>query len=115
MLKNKKQKKCYNNCVTEFINATAKAGNKNAFIVKPDFTCLEIDNSEEMTLEEMQNAVGGYIEYASYVEDENYDVVVNEESILLELPFNLLAYTITGYEFYGNVLFKRKERGVNDE
>ena len=51
------------------------------------------------TLEELQKAVGGYIESVTIATDAA--IIVNEEGRLLSLPYNC---TICGLDFYGPLL-----------
>lgn len=56
-----------------------------------------------LTLEQMQAAVGGYIEFApTYGRDV---VVCNEEGLLKELPPNPVASKTAGRTLVGDVLF----------
>lgn len=62
---------------------------------------------EKPSLEEMQEMVKGNIEFAE-IKDENYELIANEEGLILELKFNLVAYLITGMYFYGDVIIIKK-------
>lgn len=53
-----------------------------------------ISEVNEMTLKEMQEFVGGYIEYVG-------DVICNEEGKMLELPVNKLKD-----QFVGNIIIQ---------
>lgn len=66
---------------------------------------------EEPSLAEMQEYVGGYIEYAPltyfytpYIEE----VIVNEEGMIINLPLNqaAMAYLRSTIPLYGNVIAK---------
>ena len=57
----------------------------------------------ENSLESLQKAVGGYIEYAPY-NMPNTKVIVNEEGLLSNLPINLIATGIAGRLIVGDVV-----------
>lgn len=85
-----------------FLNSIEK---KNiALLIKTDGT-IEIVKPKEkyFSLKELQKCVDGYIEIGQQVFEE-YLTVVNEEGLLLKLPFNNLFYQLYGIKFYGNVL-----------
>jgi hypothetical protein len=62
---------------------------------------------EKPSLKDMQQMVKGSIEFAE-INDENYELVANEEGLILELKFNLVAFLITGMYFYGDVIIIKK-------
>lgn len=55
----------------------------------------------KLTLEQMQAAVGGYIEY---VHAGSKTLVVNEEGLLKGLPLNVMASDIAGRPIVGDAL-----------
>lgn len=57
----------------------------------------------ENTLEALQNAVGGYIETVRLRVD-NAVMIVNEEGLLLGLPFNAVASALAGQTIVGVAL-----------
>lgn len=65
----------------------------------------EIKEYESLTLEDMQNIVGGYIEHITVTDD--VDMWINDEGKLLGLPTNLfLAYNGKVYDsIQGDVFF----------
>lgn len=61
--------------------------------------CAPVIRDIPNTLEELQGAVGGYIESVTIATDAA--IIVNEEGRLLCLPYNC---TICGLDFYGPLL-----------
>jgi hypothetical protein len=107
----KNMKKKYND-IAKFVDSVLFNHQPDllGFVIKTDMKVIAIKSDANVDLKFCQDQVGGFIEIASYVEDDNYEVIVDEEGILKSKPFNLMAYFITGYEFYGDVLFLK--RGV---
>lgn len=76
---------------------------------------------QALTLEEMQKAVGGYIEMVPLptnliaggkhpVTDQGQVyMIVNEEGLILDLPYNKYASQIAGQDVRGNALFVKAE------
>lgn len=66
---------------------------------------IEIDGNytrfEELTLEQKQEIVGGYIEY---VKTGSGTMIVNEEGLILKLPFNTLASIIADRPICGRAI-----------
>ena len=61
------------------------------------------------TLEQMQSAVGGYIEFVRITTD-GAMMVVNEDGRLKKLPYNKVASIMAGRNIVGDVLiFSKKE------
>lgn len=62
-----------------------------AEIIKTDGTRLAINpaNGEYFTLEEMQTAVGGYVEIIEL--DDKQSMILNEEGKMLDLEYNEVA------------------------
>ena len=84
-----------------------------AILIKADkptvFEKLLPSNGKTFTLEEMQKAVGGYIEFAPHSMSEDptisrMHIVVDEEGILKNKPFNVQASRVVGYPLCGDVL-----------
>lgn len=67
---------------------------------------IEIEN----TLEALQKAVGGYIETVRLRVD-NAVIIVNEEGLLLGLPYNTGASEFAGQSIFGTAIIV----GVNGE
>ena len=61
------------------------------------------ENGDRFTLEELQKYVGGYIEHIQLPHREL--LVVNEEGLLLGLPFNAQASMIFGRPLVGDVVY----------
>jgi uncharacterized membrane protein len=80
---------------------------KYGFIIKENDIEI-IDENKEMNLAAFQEMVNGYIELVHYVKDDNYEIIVNENGVNMELYFNFNAFLITGYQFYGNVAVLKK-------
>lgn len=65
--------------------------------------------NELPTLEQMQEAVGGYIEFVRITSD-GAMMVVNEEGLLKKLPYNKVASIMANQTIVGDVLiFSKKE------
>jgi len=71
---------------------------------------IEIDGNytrfEELTLEQKQEIVGGYIEY---VKTGSGDMIVNEEGLILKLPFNTPASIIADRPICGRAIIEEQE------
>lgn len=71
---------------------------------------------QALTLEEMQEAVGGYIEMVplstaqiSTSDEGQVYMIVNEEGLIMNLPYNPYASMIAGQQVVGNALFVKAE------
>ena len=76
-------------------------------IVKTDGYVEDKEWPTVPSLEEMQRIVGGYIERVTAMSltiDEEYEVIANEDGLMLGLSFNEAAKDITGYTFFGDIL-----------
>jgi len=76
-------------------------------IVKTDGYVEDKEWPTVPSLEEMQRIVGGYIERVTAMSltiEEEYEVIVNEDGLMLGLSFNEAAEGLTGYTFFGDVL-----------
>ena len=67
--------------------------------------------SEENNLAKMQEAVGGYIEYAP-TNFKNTKVIANEEGLLHDLPQNHIASILCERVIVGNVLVQTSNKAV---
>jgi hypothetical protein len=71
-------------------------------IYKADGTMEQVDlQGRKVTLEQLQQAVGGYIEA---VPGTNARAYCNEEGMLTGLPFNAIASHLFGMALVGNVV-----------
>jgi hypothetical protein len=97
------------NLVTKFLKEEKKLDPQaiKAFVIKQaDGSFVEL--SGDFDLKRMQKEVGGYIELVHYVEDENFELLVDEEGLLKNKGMNFVGYLMTGYWFAGDLLFLRK-------
>jgi hypothetical protein len=81
----------------------------------------ETIDDRELTLEEMQEAVGGYIEMVPLStkliaggdhpskDDGQVYMIVNEEGLIMNLPYNKYASQIAGQQVVGTALFIKAE------
>lgn len=83
-------------------------------LVKPD--CEPEIVEMEDTLENLQNAVEGYIEYLWLSREQKYIILVNEEGAIRHLQPNLLLVREGGGDvpIFGNVLFTGKDPESGD-
>ena len=66
----------------------------------------------EFTLEELQDFVGGLIERVPLDEPAPFEILVNEEGLIHELPYNDLASMLAKQPLVGNaVVLSREEWG----
>jgi hypothetical protein len=84
-----------------------------ARIIKADNTVTTVKPPKgSFTLEELQAAVGGYIEVVRVPNSENLILVVNEEGLLKKLPLNEQATLLAQQPIVGDVvLCTLKEMG----
>ena len=77
--------------------------------IKANSEIIEVKptNGTDFSLEELQGFVGGYIEIV-YLDSERI-MVVNEEGIINDLPFNEKASSIVGQLIAGDVLVCKSE------
>ena len=83
-----------------------------ARLLHPDGTNETVTPKEgnRFSLDELQGLVGGYIQLVPGEHAETYDVVVNEEGLLKELPFNQAgSFLAPGHHLVGNVLILEGE------
>lgn len=80
-----------------------------SMVIRTDGTVEEIGDA--LGLEELQVAVGGYIEFV-YIQHDNecLTMAVNEEGLLLGLPVNHTASILANRYIVGDVVI-----GVSDE
>lgn len=70
---------------------------------KPKYKIIE---NKTPTLQEMQEYVGGWIEVVYLPNDEQ--LIVNEEGLILELPYNSVASCHASRTIVGNAILLRK-------
>ena len=65
-----------------------------AKIIKVDGTCIDIqpEDGKYLSLEQLQKAVGGYIEIVNV--DDDKILIINEEGKLEDLPVNTMATSL---------------------
>lgn len=73
----------------------------------------EIETDEELSLEELQRYVGGYIEVAPAVLFQNKKaktIYVNEEGLIMNLPpnYHAIGYLLSSQPLFGDVLIEMK-------
>ena len=75
-----------------------------ARIIKTDGTEKNVEprNGSDFSLSEMQRIVGGFIECVTLANGQL--MVVNEEGVILEMPYNTKASELYGQPIVGNVL-----------
>lgn len=75
-----------------------------ARIIKTDGTERNVEprNGSDFSLSEMQRIVGGFIECVTLANGQL--MVVNEEGVILEMPYNKKASELYGQPIVGNVL-----------
>lgn len=75
-----------------------------ATLIKPDGTIHEVQpmNKQDFQLREIQQNVEGYFEIIHLPEDKL--MLVNEEGLLKQLQYNLIASMIAGQDIVGNAL-----------
>ena len=96
-----------NNSLTKFKNEYIEEdGEHYGFIIENNKMPTVIYN--KLSLHQIQKLVGGNVELVRYVEDDNYDLVVDEEGLIKDKKFNLFAFLITGHYFYGTVVALKK-------
>lgn len=76
-----------------------------AQLLKTDGTIVK--DIDITTLKKQQDFVGGYIEYV-YLENHNSIMIVNEEGLLQNLPFNAEASIIANRAIVGNVILAKR-------
>jgi DNA-directed RNA polymerase subunit RPC12/RpoP len=81
---------------------------KEALMITPDYKVNIIKpKANKFSLAELQNLVQGYIEIYP-TNNKKHHVLVNEEGLLMRLPFNELSSKIYGIHAVGNVLLVPK-------
>lgn len=83
-------------------------------LVKPD--CEPEIVEIEDTLENLQNAVEGYIEYLWLSREQKYIILVNEEGAIRHLQPNMMLVGEGGRKvpIFGNILFTGKDSRTGD-
>lgn len=97
-----------NNAITSFFNKELKDKNDfvAGFVATTDFQIIPI-NDNNVNLEKLQKAVGGYIELVAF-RDDNFEIIVDEEGLIKSKKINLLAHAISGLQLAGNVVFLKR-------
>lgn len=76
-----------------------------AMLITTDATVMELELEDNTQLEQIQQAVNGYIErYQDPTEDRAIHFWVNENGHALKLPLNFTASVLAGHPLYGNVV-----------
>lgn len=75
--------------------------------IKTTDSNIQVLHNFEPSLKQMQEAVGGYIEFV-YLSN-GQAMVVNEEGLLKRLPLNRIASTLANQDIVGNVLVFSKD------
>lgn len=100
---------CQNKVIVPYRVFLSTLAKKNlAILITKDEVKLIQPKNKYFTLEELQEAVEGYIEIAPTILP-GYLTVVNEEGLIKGLEFNELSYKIFETEYVGNVLIVPKE------
>lgn len=95
--------------ITKFVNDFLLGYDFNhGFVIREDKYIDLINKDGELTLKEKQDFVGGLIEIAYFVEDDNFMVIADEDGLLKDKKINVLAQKITGYNFVGDVLVLKR-------
>ena len=82
---------------------------KEALLMSPDFKLKIIKPKvDKFTLKELQDLVEGYIEYYP-TSNKNYNIIVNEEGLLMGLSLNKISSSVFGIHAVGNVLIVPKK------
>ena len=76
-----------------------------AFVIEPDGRIHDLKKAREKpTLEELQKAVGGYIETVQLPRRQGLLMIVNEEGLIHELAFNHRASALAHQDIVGPVV-----------
>lgn len=95
---------CNNNVVLPIRVYELGTNQKEGLVLSPEYKVKFIKpEGEKFNLKELQCIVEGYIEYYP-TNNKKYKVIVNEEGLLMRLPFNKLSSAIFGIHAVGNVL-----------
>lgn len=88
--------------------------NHTILIVHPERGHITERTLEKVTLEDLQRAVGGYIEHAPVagLSEENIAMLVNEEGLLAGLPVN---ENLLPFFYVGDVVFVKLEVNEHGE
>lgn len=77
---------------------------------------LALTTEKELpSLEELQRAVGGYIEFVPIPAMDDIVLVVDEEGLLKEKPYNKIASEIAGRVIVGDVVITLREEAENEQ
>jgi len=90
-----------------------KASKQKYLILKVDGE-VEVKNIDgKVPLEEMQAGVGGFIEVVylpQFTEKKNIIVLANEEGLLMQLQFNMLAKYLLGLDLVGDIILINRDQ-----
>lgn len=81
---------------------------EQGFILRFDKTIDYIDGQTKVDYNYLVKEIDGYLEQVHYIDDDNFMVIVDEEGIYKNKPFNLLGYLAFGYYFYGDIIIIKK-------
>lgn len=70
---------------------------------RPSYKLIR-EADKKPTLEQAQNFVGGYVELVNSPLFDDVQLIVNEEGVLFNLPFNPVASIHVGFPIYGPAL-----------
>lgn len=77
---------------------------------------LTLTTEKELpSLEELQRAVGGYIEFVPIPAMDDIVLVVDEEGLFKEKPYNKIASEIAGRVIVGDVVITLREEAENEQ
>jgi hypothetical protein len=96
----------YKNSLSKYMRLLRGNLQATGFYVGTNFDVKVIRKNP--SLEDLQKRVGGNIELVIYREDPNFDILVNEEGAINNLPENVLFWVITGLKIHGNVVVLKK-------
>lgn len=96
----------YKNCLSKYMRLLRGNANATGFYIGTNFDVKVI--RKKPSLEDLQKRVGGNIELVYLPEDRNFDIIVNEEGGINQLPENVLFWIITGLTIRGNVVVLKK-------
>ena len=78
---------------------------KKYMVIRPDGATTYIEG-KELSLEELQKLVGGYVEMVKLYRQEFHTMWVNEEGYRLELPPNPKASLMAGHALVGTAVLE---------
>ena len=87
---------------------------ENILLIKSNGTRTRISQESPPSLQELQSWVGGFIEYVSIPSKFKKDMVVNEEGLIHNLPFNQKASLIAKQPIVGDVILIKSDLNQNN-